>query len=105
MCKKINFVCNPRIIAYDIKNNPVEAIPINLDVFIASDLWTKRLQYEVCATDLFPVSILEIVMESNCFFYTVKMTYWDGVGVYQVEDVYDQRDNKRVEATREYIDL
>lgn len=105
MCNKISFVCNPKIIAYDVKNNPVEAINIDLSVFIASDLWLKRLQYEICATDLFPVTVFEVIMESNLFFYTVKMIYWDGVGIYQVEAIYDQRDNKRIEVNREYLDL
>lgn len=105
MCNKISFVCNPKIIANDVKNNPVEVINIDLGVFIASDLWLKRLQYEICATDLFPVTILEVIMDSNLFFYTVKMTYWDGVGIYQVEIMYDQRDDKRVRARREYLDL
>lgn len=105
MCNKISFVCNPKIIAYDVKNDPVEAINIDLDVFIASDLWRKKLQYEVCATDLYPVTILRVVMDSNQYFYTVRMTYWDGVGVYQVEIVYDQGTDERVEVNREYIDL
>ena len=105
MCNKISFVCNPKIIAYDVKKNPVEAINIDLDVFIASDIWLKKLQYEICATDLFPVTVFEVIMDSNLFFYTVKMTYWDGVGMYQVEIMYDQRDDKRVKARREYISL
>ena len=43
MCRKINFVCNPRIIAYDIKNNPVEAIPIDLDVFTIKSRTSARI--------------------------------------------------------------
>ena len=105
--EKINFVCNPRIIAFADNYNPADpfaGVRIPLEEFLASDLWNKQLSHEIVSTPLYPVTILEIVLTRNEFFYTARIRQWDGIGVYETNITYDH-DDKRIETERDYLTL
>ncbi len=102
--EKINFVCNPRIILYDIASDPTNYTFVDFESFIKSDLWNKQLSFQITSSVLYPATVFEVKMFKYRTMYSITIHYWDGVGVYEVELTYDN-DDRLLESNREYCTI
>lgn len=102
--EKINFVCNP-IIRLSIDHDCyIESHYLKVLDLVANDFW-KLIEANICATKEFPATVLSINILKCKYFYSLKIRYWDGVGVRMVNNLYDLNTDERIESEREYADI
>lgn len=101
---KINFVCNPIIRLSIDRDGYIESYDLSVPDLVANDFW-KLIEVNICATKEFPATVLSINILKCKYFYSLKIRYWDGVGVRMVNNLYDLKTDERLESEREYAEL
>lgn len=102
--EKITFVCNPIIRLTIDHDGDIESYDLSVTDLITNEFW-KLIEVNICATREFPATILSINIVENKYFYSLKIRYWDGVGVRMVNNLYGLYTDERIESEREYADI